>query len=350
MSEMNYEDDEIIKIDLMKYVNPLLKHWKKIILVGLCSAVIGVAYSFTVPREFRVTTKLAPELSLRSNSLTSLASIAGINMNMLGNNNDALLPTVYPDIIASVPFITSLFDMPVGQATLFDYILNDTKSSLGKRIISLPGVAVSWVTNLVKPEAEEDTDGSVDIDTYRLTKEQHSVYKAVSKMINVNVDRKTFLVTVTVVAQDKTVAADLARNVNEKLRKYVVEYRTDKTRQVVDYLRDALATAQADYYQAQSTFAYYCDRHQNVLSQRDLVERQRLQNDVNMKFQLFSSLAQQLQQQEVQLQQETPVFAEVVPSTIPLRKYKPSRSAYLVLFFILGVIISSAVFIRNELA
>lgn len=345
MSNTIYEGDEIIKVDLMKYINPLLKHWKKIVLVGLCSAVIGVAYSFTLPREYKVTTKLAPELSLRSNSLTSLASIAGINMNMLGNNNDALLPTVYPDIISSVPFITSLFDMPVDNGTLYDYVLNEQKQSLFKFLLSVPGMFISWVKDIFM--TEDDSVETKEIDNFKLTKEQHSVFKALSKMISVSVDKKSFVVTITVIAQDKIVAADLARNVNENLRKYVVNYRTDKTRQIVDYLKDALVQARDDYYDSQSKYALYVDRHQNVTQQADQVERQRLQNDMNLNFQLFSTVSQQLQQQELQLQQETPVFAEVIPATVPLRKYKPMRLRFFVVFFILGCAAASISILRK---
>lgn len=348
MKENFIEDDDFIKIDVMKYITPVLKNWKKILLVGLCSAVIGVAFSFTFPKEYKVVTRLAPELSLRSNSLTSLASIAGINMNMLGNNNDALLPTVYPDIVSSVPFITGLFDMPVGEKTLYEYMLNDQKLSLVGKIMSFPGVVVSSIIGIFKSSDEEGDSIDASINNFQLTKEQYNVFKAISKRISVSVDKKTFIVTITVIAQDRVVAADLAKNVNENLRKYVVAYRTDKTRQVVNYLNEALIQARGEYYDAQRKFAIYSDRHQNVLLQSDLIEKQRLQNDVNLKFQLFSSLSQQLQQQEVQLQQETPVFAEVIPATVPLRKYKPMRMRFLIVFFVLGCAIASVCVLHKK--
>lgn len=350
MKENFIEDDDFIKIDVMKYITPVLKNWKKILLVGLCSAVIGVAFSFTFPKEYKVVTRLAPELSLRSNSLTSLASIAGINMNMLGNNNDALLPTVYPDIVSSVPFITGLFDMPVGEKTLYGYMTEDTKRPHVEKVLAVPSKAVSCFVRLFKNDTEDElTEGdSSSLNTFNLTKDQYSVYKALRNMISVSVDKKTFMVTITVVAQDKYVAADLARNVNDKLRKYVIDYRTDKTRQVVDYLKEALEVSREDYYQAQRRYAVYSDRHQNVMMQSYQIERQRLQNEMNLKFQLFSSLSQQLQQHEVQLQQETPVFAEVVPATVPMRKFKPSRMSFLFGFFILGCFVSFVVFIRKS--
>lgn len=338
------ENDIVIDVDLMKYFRQLLANWKKLMVWGCCAAIIGVAFSFSFPKEYRVVTKLAPELSLRSNSLTSLASMAGINMSMLGNNNDALLPTVYPDIVSSVPFITGLFDMPVDNTTLYDYLLNDTKTSLLASLFSLPGKAVGAIIDRIKGESEEECKA---LDSYHLTKEQYRIYKMLNKSIKVTVDKKTFLVTVIVTAQSAVVAADLAKRINDDLRAYVVDYRTAKTQQTVDYLQIAHKEAEEDYFKAQSAFAIYSDRHQNVLLQRELIEKTRLQNDMNLKYQLYSSLAQQLQQNEVQLRQETPVFAEIVPASVPLRKDKPKRSRFLIAFFIIGVCSASVVVLKK---
>lgn len=347
MKETIEETDGFIRIDVMDYIKPVIKNWKKILLYGLCSAVIGVAFSFTFPKEYKVVTRLAPELSLRSNSLTSLASIAGINMNMLGNNNDALLPTVYPDIVSSVPFVTELFDMPVGDKTLYDYILEDQKSSLVSMALSIPSSIVSSMIGLFKKD-DDIEDGDAAIDNFNLTKEQFKVFKSISRMISVSVDKKTFVVTIMVIAQDRFIAADLAKAVNDNLRKYVVKYRTDKTRQVVDYLKVALETSREEYYDSQKKYATYVDRNQSVTMQSFQIEKQRLQNDMNLKYQLFTSLSQQLQQQEVQLLQESPVFAEVIPATVPLRKYKPMRMRFLAVFFILGCALAAVSVIRKK--
>lgn len=347
MKETIEATDGFIRIDVMEYIKPVRKNWKKILLYGLCSAVIGVAFSFTFPKEYKVVTRLAPELSLRSNSLTSLASIAGINMNMLGNNNDAILPTVYPDIVTSVPFVTELFDMPVGDKTLYDYILEDQKSSLFSMVLSIPSSIVSSMIGLFKKD-DDIEDGDAAIDNFHLTKEQFKVFKSISRMISVSVDKKTFVVTIMVIAQDRFIAADLAKAVNDNLRKYVVKYRTDKTRQVVDYLKVALETSREEYYDSQKKYATYVDRNQSVTMQSFQIEKQRLQNDMNLKYQLFTSLSQQLQQQEVQLLQESPVFAEVIPATVPLRKYKPMRMRFLVVFFILGCALAAVSEIRKK--
>lgn len=339
------EEEAIFNIDLISIFKKLLKNWVPILIVTVSAAILGIILSFGIPKKYKVVSKVAPELSLRTNSLTSLASMAGINMGMLSNNNDALLPTVYPEIVGSVPFITDLFDMPVADSTLYKYILNGTKKSVLSTVVSLPGKAVGYILNNIRNSNDDETD---TLDTYRLTKEQNLVFKYLNRSIQLEVDKKTFLVTLSVTAQSADVATDLSRLVINNLKQYVTRYRTDKAQNTVDFLEVSYNEAKADYFAAQQRYASYCDSHQELFSQKSQVERQRLQNESTLKFQLFSSLAQQLQQARVTVQQEAPVFAEVVPPTTPLRKYSPKRMRIAIVFAFLGLIASSLYFYRKE--
>lgn len=320
-----------VDIDVAALLKKMRSRWKLITVVAVCSAAVGVALSFTVPKEYTCVAKVAPELALRTNSLTSLASMAGLNMNMLSNNNDALLPTIYPDIVGSVPFITDLFDKPVLDSTLYYYV---TKKMRRKSAMSLF-------------KSGENNAAGVEVDSYRLTKKQFSAYKRLKKSIKVEVDKKTFLVTITVKMQDPVVAATLSRYVIDALKAYVTTYRTGKAVQNEEFLSGAFYQARDEYFKSQQRLARYSDAHQEVAIQRAQVERQRLQNEANLNFQLYSSLAQQLQQAQVTVQQEAPVFAVVTPPSVPLRKSGPRRAVAAVVFAFLGVL-ASCVYIMKK--
>lgn len=93
-------------------------------------ALAGLVIGFSIPKEYTVTVKLAPEIQGGKTSLGglgSLASIAGINMGNM-NSADAVSPDLYPDIVQSVPFMTELFGVEVADAKdrktmpLYDYV------------------------------------------------------------------------------------------------------------------------------------------------------------------------------------------------------------------------------------
>ena len=102
------------KIDIMELVRKLLREWKLILVWCGIAAVVGLVVGFSIPKEYSVSSKLAPEIVSKSGggSLGSLASLAGINLSSM-STSDAVYPDLYPDIVSSTPFIVELFPVQV---------------------------------------------------------------------------------------------------------------------------------------------------------------------------------------------------------------------------------------------
>ncbi|MGN1214949.1 MAG: GNVR domain-containing protein [Candidatus Cryptobacteroides sp.] len=337
-TDYEYSGEETFSsIDFSKSWAKVKASWKTVLCFVCASAVIGLVIGFSIPKKYKVVTKLAPELSNSAvNRLSSLANLAGMNANVLGSS-DAVYPMIYPEIIYSSNFLVELFDMPVeiaGQEpmTLFEYVRDHTRRPWWSVVLGLPGKLVS----IIKNEEEDDPDAPVD--PYRLTAGQAAVAKALGTNIRASVEKKTMMITIETTMQDPVVAADLARYANEKLKKYVTDYRTDKVRETVDYLEGVLVQTRDDYYAAQRKYASYVDSHRNLVLQSVKVEAERLQNDMNLKYSLYNSVVQQLQSANLKVQQETPVFTEIVPASVPLRPYAPSKKKILAAFLFLGIV------------
>ncbi|MCQ2162563.1 MAG: Wzz/FepE/Etk N-terminal domain-containing protein [Bacteroidales bacterium] len=328
------------EIDFGKLWEKLKKSWKVIALCVVIGAVLGLVIGFSIPKRYKAVTKLAPELSNSAvNRLSSLASLAGMNANILGSS-DAVYPMIYPEIVYSTSFLTELFSMPVelpevGQTDLYDYLLNYTKHPWWSSVMGLPG-KVAGLFHSNKDDGFQT--GRDSVDSYRLTAEQGGVAKAIGACIDASVDKKTLMITIQVSAQNPVVAADLAKYTADKLKDYVVDYRTGKARESVVYLEDILQEAKSDYYSAQKRYASYVDSHHNTVLQSARIEADRLQNEMNLAYQLYNSVAQQLQSARTKVQQETPIFAEIVPASVPLRPYAPSKKRILIAFMMLGFI------------
>lgn len=347
-SDHEYSVEELVSnADFAKYWEKVKASWKLVLFSVCISAVLGLVIGFSIPKKYKVVTKLAPELSNSAvNRLSSLATLAGMNANVLGSS-DAVYPMIYPEIIYSSNFLVDLFDMPVqiaGQEpmTLYEYVRDHTRQPWWSAVFGLPGKLVS----LLKNEEEEDRD--VPVDPYRLTMEQARVAKSIGSAIKATVEKKTLMITIETTMQNPVVAADLARYVDEKLKKYVADYRTDKVRENVLYLEGVLEQTREDYYSAQKKYASYLDSHRNLILQSVKVEAERLQNDMNLKYSLYNSVVQQLQSARLKVQQETPVFTEIVPATVPLRASSPSKKKILAAFLFLGLIAGVAVALSKK--
>lgn len=164
--------------------------------------------------------------------------------------------------------------------------------------------------------------------------------KCLNENIGLSVDKKTGIITTSVSMQDPKVAAALATEVMDRLQEYVSEYRTEKARHDLAYYEQLRDEAQKDYYAAQQKYARYVDANQGVVLQRVMIEQERLQNETELKYQLYNQTEQQVQLAKAKVQQETPVCAVLQPSSVPMQG-EPSRAKILVIWVFLAVVIDA---------
>ena len=343
-------DRPLPDIDFKKYWLRLKSGWKRILIWTVAAFVFGCLVAIGMPHKYRVVSKLAPELSNTAVSrLTSLSALTGMNANLLGST-DAVYPMVYPDILSSTPFLVDLFDVPVEfdrkkehiDTTLYSYITEYNKAPWWGVVLSAPSNALNWFKGLFEKDGEVVEGIEAGVDPFNLTKEQGIVAKALSRSIESAVDKKTLSVTIAVTMNDALVAAQVSRAVNDNLKRYVTDYRTDKARKDLDYYQKLYDEAQEEYFSAQKKYSYFVDSHQGLVMQSSRVEQTRLQNEMNLKYQMYTSAAQQLQNGKAKVQQETPVFAEVYPPTVP-QKSANSRKKVALAFAFLGFLMACVI-------
>ena len=134
------------------------------------------------------------------------------------------------------------------------------------------------------------------------------------KQISAEVDKKTAITTLSITLQDPKVTATIADSVVSKLQQYITTYRTSKAKEgLASTWKSSNKERQQEYYDAQQRYARYVDANSNVVFQSTMAERERLQNDMNLAYQVYSQVAQQLQVARAKVQEEKPVFAVVEP-------------------------------------
>jgi capsular polysaccharide biosynthesis protein len=335
------------EIDLLELAQKLWKERKLIIKVCCAAAVVGLVVAFSIPKEFTTTVTLAPELSGKSSSggLSSLAALAGVNMNQ-NSGGDALTVNLYPDIVSSVPFLTGLFDVHVADekshidTTLYDYMLNEQKAPWWGSVIGAPFKLLGWTMSLFTDKPEENGDGKVD--SFQLTQEETQVMNAIDNSINVSVDNKTGVTTIDVTMQSALISATVTDTVMNRLKEYITEYRTMKARHDLAYTQKLYDESRDEYYKAQQRYARYVDSNQSIILSSYRTESERLQNEMNLAYNVYNQTAQQLQMAKAKVMEITPVYTVVQPATVPLRASKPKKAMVLIGFVFMGFVATSA--------
>lgn len=341
MQENNIQQyNEEQEIDIMELVAKLWKNRKKIIIWCVVGAVVGLVAGFSIPKTYRASATLAPETQQRMGSgVSSIASMMGVS---LDNSVDAIDYEMYPDVVSSTPFLFELLDLQVRTAdekidtTLQGYILEHQKSPWWSHVISAPFKALGWAISLVRPEEESDTTSVAELDIYNLPKDERKAIKYLAEAINVTVDKKTGKTQMSLEMQDKMVVATVLDAVVNNLKDYMSDYRTSKSRQDAENLSIICEQRKQDYHKAQQAYAAYMDSNKSVIRQSAEAERQRLQQEMNLAYQVYSQVATQLEGARIKTQQDKPVFAILDPVCVPLKKAGPSKAKLLVVFTFLA--------------
>ena len=337
--QKNFSSQE--EIDLLELA---LKVWgeRKFVLKACGYAVlIGLVIAFSIPREYTANAMIAPELSdnKTTGGLSSLAAMAGFNLNAT-STADAIYPDLYPDIVTSTPFITGLFNVQVKDldeevdTTLYCYLNEHQRVPWWTLITSAPFKALGWVISLF---TEEEKEVAI-LDPFHLTKEEADIAKELSERITVSVDKKTGVTTLSVTMQDARISACLTDTVVRRLQDYITEYRTTKARQDFQFQEKLFERKKKEYEKAQENYAKFADANKNIILLSYRAEQERLENEMRLAYQVYTSVAQQLQMAEAKVQEITPVYTIIEPATIPIKASKPRKTLMLLgIVFLTGL-------------
>lgn len=326
--------NEDLQIDILELINKLWVNKRLFYRMLGLAIIIALIIAFSIPKQYSVMVTLAPESTRKTNSsLANMAAMMGLG-NFSGSESDALNVLLYPNILASNPFALELYNMPVHpvdaeQALPLNKYLEQVKRPWWSMIMGLPGKAVGGILSLFK-EKKPETAQIDSLNPFRLTAEEAGKLGAIKGAIKADVDKKTGVTTITVTMQDPIVVATVADSVVAKLQDYVTNYRTKKAAVDCAYWEKLYKEKQEEYYKAQQKYATYLDGNKSLFTQRSKIEGERLQNEMNLAYQIYNQMATQLQMAQGKLQEAKPVFAIVEPATVPLAPSAPRKMIIIV--------------------
>ena len=329
------EKKELEVIDLRVVFKKIWSRRKLFYKVLPITFVLSCAYILCIPRYYTSSLSLAPEIaggSGLSGTLGSLASSFGIDLSSM-ETTDAINPLLYPDLMEDNGFVVGLFDVRVKSqdgeidCTYFDYL-----KSHQKRAFWMYGIG--WVKNLFKTKDAKGGKGG-KLDPYVLTKKQDDICGAIRKNISISVDKKTAVISISVQAQDALICKTLADSVKERLQAFITNYRTNKSRIDEQYYKKLVDEAKAEYEQARRLYAGYADANMDVMLESYRAKQNDLENDMQLKYNTYTTLMTQYQAAKAKVQERTPAFTLVQGAAVPIKPTGPKRMLFVIgmLFF-----------------
>lgn len=334
-------------IDFVQIAKRILSKKKIFLITVPIATALAIFLVLGVPRYYSSVVMLVPEQNSTSgqniSSLSSVASQFGLDIASKLAEGDAISPELYPALLKSRDFQVSLFSIRVKtkdgkiNTDYFTYLSQYQKYAWWSIIISKIRTALSTKEEgspLYKSKGKE-------ANPFWLTKKQSEIADAIEGNIAISIDKKTDAISIAAKAQDPLVSAILADSVKERLKKFIVNYRTQKVREDLHYALSLQNDAKKKYEKARRKYASYSDSHQESNLQEIQSKMEDLENDMQLQFNNYNTLTVQVQAARAKLREKTPVFTTIQTATVPLKPAGPKRMIIVGVVIILAFILTS---------
>lgn len=331
-----------MEIDIVGVIQKVLKEKKLLLGFVVVFAVLGVIVALDTTKEYTANVVLAPEISGSGgmlDNLSGLASMVGIDLSKGNADVDAIYPEIYPDVVSSSDFIVRLFNVNVKTEddslgkTYYEHLTKDVHISFWL----YPKFLLSKLFAKHIPKGVNVNK----VNVFNLTKGQYAICNEIRNNVSCSVDKKTSVITISVKDNDRLVSAIIADTIQSRLQQYIIMYRTKKARTDLAYSQKLFTEAKSNYIKAQQTYGSYADANTDVILESFRSKRDEMENDMQLRYNMYTQLAQQLQLAKAKVQDRTPVFTIIQSATIPLSASSTPRSYIVILYMFIGVIIDA---------
>lgn len=312
-------------LDLTVIVPMLLKRWRLYVLWMVIAIVFSLIFVFPIPRYYACQVMLAPEAT-GSSGMNSILSSFGLGE--APTTNDAISPNLYPDLMKSKDFIVSMFPVEIttmdGEltTTYYDYLLNHSKNSW---YMSLIGKLTRMMKSKKSDVNVSGMQGKPVSPSFILTEDEYNIANAISGKIQYNYDKKTGVVSVTVNDFDPLVCALIVDTISNRLQDFIMDYRTKKARNDLEYTQRIYDQTKADYEESNERYVAAVDANWDIVNETAKARLEALSNEKTLKYQTFSAAAQKLEAAKAKLQEATPVTTILQGASVPQKPAGPKR-------------------------
>ena len=313
-------------IDMGKIVKVILTHRKAYCYVLPIVMVVTYLLMCCMPRYYMSSVVLAPESSDNTSLGSFSSSLASLGLGSLGKlaNNDAISPDLYPDLLSSNDFVVQLFPIKVINkdgsinTNYYDYLNHKQKDAWWNKI-------KGYIMELIDPTPLTNFKGTEKVDIFSMSKKQQDIAAKIKKNINCEIDQKTYAITISVKDQDPKICATIADSTRQHLQNFIIDYRTNKAKNDYAYYNNLCNKAKKEYEEARRKYASSSDANMDVslTSVRSKIDD--LENDMQLKYNIYSSMNTQKQAALAKIQEKTPAFTTLQSATVPIKPAGPKR-------------------------
>ena len=349
-----YANIEGDSIDIKAILKKIWINRKLIVKTIISFFIIGCIVAILSPIKYTSQTTFVPQISddqmsTQSNTLNSLASLAGINLNQKMTTDSYLSPLLYINIIDSEEFSLKLLREELintnsEKFTVKEYLLS--KENLLN--FNLLGFVKKYTIGLFLNKNINEADINVLKNYNFISKEDYSLLKSLRQKFSIELNEKEGYIKVLATDGDSFISAQLVEKVTKSLQSKIIEVRTKKIKERLLFSKEQYELKQAEFDFLQKNLAEFKDSNKSISTASFMSELQKLESEYQLQQSILINLASEYHNNKIKLNKDTPIFSVIDEVSVPNQRSKPRRSLLVFSFIFLGSLFSVGYIIAKE--
>lgn len=295
------------EISLLRLGNLLLRYRYVVIRLAVLGALIAVVPPLVLPRSYTATSGFTPQNRRPQGTLSGLAGQLGLALPL--NLDGGHSPAFYADRLLSPQLLRQVVDTR--------YPVSSDTGSASVSLIDL--LRAKGKTPALRRDA---------------------AVRELRRAVDASVDNKTGIVTLRVTLEDPLLARQVNQRMLNLLDEFNLQNRQSQAAAERRFTEARVAQVRRDLREAEDRLQAFLQRNREYrLSPQLTFEHDRLQREIDLQQEVFTSLAQSYEQARIEEVRDTPLITVVENPTEPVRP----DSRRLVLKCLLGLLFGGAV-------
>jgi LPS O-antigen subunit length determinant protein (WzzB/FepE family) len=338
------------EFDFKEVLQILYKSKRIIAKITLTFLIVGTIFSFLKDNLFTASTIFVPQVSNTKDitgGIGGLAALAGINLtNNIGETG--IPPNLYPQVLFSDSFLLELLNEnivinnknKIDSISLKEYIEKYNKPSkltyLKKYTIGLPGLIISSIFPSNTKNQPYNLKGIL-----KLSGGEQNLVNTLRNILKIDINSNEGYIKISSTTKNPIIAAQIAHIAQQLLQKKIIDFGIKKSKDELTFIKKRYDEKKKELILVQNKLAQFSDQNRMLNSALAQTQNYRLQANFDIVNNVFLDLAKQLESQTIKVKQDTPIFTVIKPVSVPTEKSVPDRMVFVLLWVILGLILSS---------
>ena len=218
------------------------------------------------------------------------------------------------------------------EFTLYDYYTDPSRITFSDKIMG----GIKKILSSEKAEPKGDIN---KIDNTHYTKEQEDLISSLGKKVDIVINKKTGITTISFTSDDPAVSQQIADTISCRLQAMVINYKTLKAKEKLKYYTKISDEARTRLIRLQKKYAAAADENFFVELQSIKSNIDRIEQDAILAQDAYNTIEKQRISSLMEVQDAKPVFVVLEPASYP-NKPKPGRAVKVLLYGLCGFILS----------